>query len=318
MRQDRVETNGEALVGYVTSLAGRPHICLEESEWSQWLVEILQPHAAEVVVYRAKWRPGVKNDRIDAQELAERLRTGKVGCPVYKAPRDWAALRESVRLYEKLTADVVRTKLRLKALLRRRGVYGSSEIYNAERRDAWIGKLPASLRPCAEKLGMELDGLAHLRGQAERAMLQEARRFPITAILKTAPGIGPIRAAQLLAIVVTPHRFRTKRQFWSYCGLGIVTRTSSDWARVGGGWEWAPVIRTRGLNKDCNRTLKGLFKGAVQTALQKSGPNPLREQYERLLEAGTRPNLAKLTLARKIAAIVLAMWKTQTKYRAMS
>ncbi len=26
---------------------------------------------------------------------------------------------------------------------------------------------------------------------------------------------------------MTPHRFRTKRQFWSYCGLGIVTRSSS-------------------------------------------------------------------------------------------
>lgn len=41
-------------------------------------------------------------------------------------------------------------------------------------------------------------------------------------------------------------------------------------------------------------------------------PNPLSEKYECLLAAGTKPNLAKLTIARTITAIVLAMWKTQT------
>jgi transposase len=40
--------------------------------------------------------------------------------------------------------------------------------------------------------------------------------------------IGPVRAATIVAVVVTPERFRTKQQFWSYCGLGIVTRSSAD------------------------------------------------------------------------------------------
>jgi len=36
---------------------------------------------------------------------------------------------------------------------------------------------------------------------------------------------------------VTPHHFRTKRQFWSYCGPGIVPRSSSDWVQTAdGGW----------------------------------------------------------------------------------
>ena len=42
--------------------------------------------------------------------------------------------------------------------------------------------------------------------------------------------------------------------------------------------------------------------------------DPLRRDYERLLENGTKPNLARLTLARKIAAIVLAMWKNKEVY----
>ena len=51
-------------------------------------------------------------------------------------------------------------------------------------------------------------------------MLRESHRHRIARILETAPGLGPIRVAQMLPIVVTPYRFRTKRQFWAYCGFG--------------------------------------------------------------------------------------------------
>ena len=78
---------------------------------------------------------------------------------------------------------------------------------------------------------------------------------------------------------------------------------------------WGPVIQTRGLNKACNHQLKDVFKGAALNA-QRSGP--IKDAYERLVAAGTKPNLARLTIARKIAAIVLAMWKTESEYRIMS
>jgi len=41
----------------------------------------------------------------------------------------------------------------------------------------------------------------------------------------------------------------------------------------------------------------------------------LSKDYDRLLSNGTKPNLAKLTVARKIAAIVLAMWKAEEQYK---
>ena len=34
------------------------------------------------------------------------------------------------------------------------------------------------------------------------------------------------------AAVQTPHRFRTKRQFWAYCGLAIETRDSAEYRVV--------------------------------------------------------------------------------------
>ena len=78
------------------------------------------------------------------------------------------------------------------------------------------------------------------------------------------------------------------------------------------------MIETRGLNRASNRPLKAVFKGASQSARSLLQPNPFRDHYDRMLEAGTKPNLAPLTLARKLAAIVLAMWKTESEYRPMS
>ncbi len=42
--------------------------------------------------------------------------------------------------------------------------------------------------------------------------------------------------------------------------------------------------------------------------------HPLTQHYARLLEAGTKPPNARLTIARKIAALSLAMWKNQEAY----
>ena len=121
----------------------------------------------------------------------------------------------------------------------------------------------------------------------------------------------------MIAIVVSPMRFRTKRQFWTYCGLGIVMRTSSDWVqRKDGGWAKAEVQRTRGLNQNHNHTLKRIFKGAATPSFTHK-QEPLHQDYQRLITAGTKPNWTKLTLARKLFGIALSMWKSEKEYDAM-
>jgi transposase len=63
----------------------------------------------------------------------------------------------------------------------------------------------------------------------------------------------------------------------------------------------------RGLNKDYNHDLKDMFKGAAMRASTAAGP--MHDFYEALLAKGRKPTMARLTLARKIAAIVLIVWK---------
>jgi len=56
-------------------------------------------------------------------------------------------------------------------------------------------------------------------------------------------------------------------------------------------------------------TLKEVFKGAAHLLATRMTGHPLRAEYQRLLERGLKPNLAKVTMVRRISAAVLAMWK---------
>lgn len=310
-----VETNGQALVEQLKTIPGKRHVVLEEGTQSAWLYEILSPHAEEVVVAAVSKSKGQKDDERDAFALAEQLRTGAIKRKVFKEVGAFQTLREIGRTHSMVVQDSVRVQNRIKALYRSRGVAVSGkDIYSAKDREEFLVKLPDATRVAAKTLYAQYDAVEEIRHQAEKSLVKEAHLHPISRVLETCPGLGPIRVAQMLPIVVSPGRFRTKRQFWSYSGLGIVMRSSSDWVRTEeGGWERANVQRTRGLNLTHNHTLKNIFKGAATTVLRLKD-TPLHQDYQRLTAGGTKPNLAKLTIARKIAAIVLSMWKSKEKY----
>jgi transposase len=269
-----------------------------------------------LVVMGVEESRGPKSDERDAYSLADRLRTGGIERRVFKEVGAYKTLRELGRTHAMIVQDVVRVQNRIKALYRSRGVaVAGKTVYSATGRQEWLPKLPDSARVAAMTLYAQYDAVQEVRKRADKQLVEEAHRHPISRVLETCPGLGSIRVSQLVPIVVSPARFRTKRQFWSYCGLGIVMRSSSDWVQTkSGGWTRADVQNTRGLNLNHNHTLKHIFKGAATTVIMQLETEPLHQNYKRMLAAGTKPNLAKLTLARKIAAIALSMWKSREEY----
>jgi transposase len=130
------------------------------------------------------------------------------------------------------------------------------------------GKNPGGRHsPPAEQLYQQLDMLQHLRQTARRELLAESRKHAITAKLRQIPSLGPIRSSLAVALIQTPHRFRTKRQLWTYSGLGLETRDSGEYYYVQGQLRRRKKQEfIRGLNKDRNHDLKGLFKAAATRA----------------------------------------------------
>jgi hypothetical protein len=119
--------------------------------------------------------------------------------------------------------------------------------------------------------------------------------------------------ALIIALLQTPHRFRTKRQLWAYCGLALQTHSSGEYRVTEGRLQYtkrAPALR--GLNANHNHDLKNIFKSAA-TQTSASG-DPLGDFYQNLLARGMRPAMARLTLARKIAAIALKLWKKGERF----
>ena len=68
------------------------------------------------------------------------------------------------------------------------------------------------------------------------------------------------------------------------------------------------------FNVNHNHDLKNIFKGAATRASLVAGP--LQEFYTSLLARGMKPHLARLTLARKIAALTLLVWKKGVRFDA--
>jgi transposase len=119
----------------------------------------------------------------------------------------------------------------------------------------------------------------------------------------------------LVALLQTPHRFRTKRQLWTYSGLALETHDSAQYRYVQGQLQRSKKPQQlRGLNANHNHDLKDIFNGAAMRASTCDGP--LRDFYQGLLAKGMRPTMARLTLARKIAAITLIVWKKGVRFDA--
>ena len=252
---------------------------------------------------------GNKSDRIDARKLAELLRNGSLSA-VYHGEKGLRTLRELSRSYLTTGKDLTRVMNRLKALYHSWGIAcAGTQVYAPRHRLEWLSKITeAGVRCRAEFIYQQLDGLQALRQAVRRDLLAESRKHGATKLLRQIPGIGPIRAALLIALIQTPDRFRTKRQLWAYSGLAIETRSSGQYCYVDGQMRRSPKPPAlRGLNKNHNHDLKWIFKSAAVKASSSAGP--LHEFYESLLGKGMKPSLARLTLARKIAAITLIVWK---------
>src|SRR6201981_2632527 len=214
-----------------------------------------------------------------------------------------------------LTQDSTRVMNRIKSVYRSWAIAcAGTSVYSRRHRAEWLAKLwEPGVRIRAEHLYQQLDSLESVRQAARRELLQESRKHAAVKLLRQIPAIGPIRSALLVAILQTPHRFRSKRQLWAYSGFAVKAHDSGEYRVVRGKLQRnRERITVRGLNDNHNKDVKSLFKSAAISA--STCPGPLQDFYVALIAKGIRPTMARLTLARKIAAITLTMWKRGARF----
>jgi transposase len=318
--QSVVATKATAIMDLLKGLRGELNVTFEEGTHSAWLYDVVVRRVARVVVCNprknALLKSGNKSDQIDARKLAELLRMGSLS-PVYHGEQSTRTLQQLVASYTALTEDTGRAMRRIKALYRSQAIVCTGKkCFGKRHRGEWLEKLTErGQRRRAEWLYEELDAVQGLRRQARRAVLAECQKYQAAKCLRSMPFFGPLRAAVVIARVQTPHRFRTKRQFWTYCGLGLETRTSADYVvKDGELMRRRKPVYIRGLNWNYSHELKNVFKSAATTASAMEGP--FREFYQTRVANGILPAMARLTLARKMAAIALILWKKGETFEA--
>ena len=314
-----IETKAATILEFIRAVRGTLWVTFEEGTSAAWLHDLLKPNVAKVLVCdprkNALLKTGNKSDRIDARKLADLLRSGLLS-PVYHGEAGVRMLKELARSYLTITKDLTRVMNRIKGLYRSWAIpCAGQKVYSPRSRNAWLKKLKeAGVRRRAEWLYQQLDDLQPLRRQARQELLAESRKHPANSVLRQVPWLGPIRVALLIAFVQTPHRFRTKRQLWAYSGLALQTRVSGEYRVTDRGQlqraQRQPSLR--GLNENHNHDLKALFKSTATRASTSAGP--FGDFYAALLATGMRPAMARLTVARKIAAIVLTIWKKGDRF----
>ena len=116
-----LETKAATIVEFIQGLHGTLSLTFEEGTSAAWLHDLLKPHVSRLVVCdprkAALLKEGNKSDRIDAQKLAEMLRTNQLKS-VYHGEHGLRTLKELGRSYLTITQDVTRSMNRIKALYR--------------------------------------------------------------------------------------------------------------------------------------------------------------------------------------------------------
>jgi transposase len=297
----QVPTNEKSLQSVLRSIKGQKQIAFEESNLSRWLYVCLKSEADRVVVCASQYfrkKPGAKTDAIDGRYLAEELRHNNL-VEVYRNDVDeLLSLRGLVSAYDDIVRDLVRCKNRFKALFRSQAILTSgSKIYS----DAELIQQLSSPwdQFSADALMYQIGMLEECKKRYFESFNENVKKYKAIKLLTTIPGIDVVRANQIAAITCDAKRFKNKHHYWSYCMLVKHKQISN--------------MKVYGQRYAYGRSeLKNIYMGCALN--QMSGSSAFRRYYDQLLEKGITEKNARKALARKSAAVALAVMRTERKY----
>ncbi len=250
-----------------------------------------------------------KNDAADAAAICEALvRPTMRFVPVKTADQQAAVLLHRGR--ERLVRQRTMLVNALRAHLAEFGVIAPLGLRHVDKliaivRDANDRRLPDLARQVLQVLAAQIEQIAAAVAALEKQLIAWHKSNPVSQRLATIPGIGPIIATAIAAMVVDPIAFRSGREFAAW--LGLVPRQNSTGGKT----------RLGRISKRGNRYLRRLLiNGASANLLRSKATNAdpwvigLRRR---------RPSLViAVALANKTARIAWAVMSRQEDYQRMA
>lgn len=287
-------------------------IGMETGPLAVWLWNALTARELPVICLDARHASGVlkmmpnKTDRHDARGLAQIVRTGW-----FKAVRikghDAYVVRALLTARDALVGIRVRLENEIRGLLKTFGIMFGKRVGGFMRRAEEVIaedlKVAPELRPIFETLVSArraiLDRIGKLDGQVRVA----ARRNPIVRLFMTAPGVGPITALAVASVFDDPARFRRSSSAGAYLGLTPRRHESGEVSYNG-----------RSSKRGDQMTRTYLYEAANAVITRTRQGSALRE-WALGIAKRTGSGKARVALARKLAVILHAMWRTGSPYQ---
>jgi len=284
----------------------RARVAIEATGSWWWLVDLLEELGHKPVLSHPKETKAIaharlKNDRVDAERLADLCRGGLLPT-VWIPPMSVREARELIRHRVSLVWHRTRVKNGLTSLLARRNLRRSesrswyTQEGVQEMRQLSLSPIPSRVRDDALVL---LRVLGHQIRRVEKQILDTWGDDPIIRRLATIPGIGWFTSTALVLELGQIRRFPSAKHLASY--VGLTPRVKASGGRV----------RTGHISKEGNRILRWLLVSAATQATRR--PGPLRNWYRRLQRRKGK-KIARVALARRLTEIVYQCWKERIDY----
>ena len=168
---------------------------------------------------------------------------------------------------------------------------------------AAAGETDPVLRAIADGFIAAHSTLCQAADDLDKAVKQKAKGNPVARRLMTIPGVGPVNALSFIALVEDPSRFSRTSDVGAFLGLTPKRHQSGE-------VDWSGRVSKCG-----DGAMRGLlFEAASCLIRQVKRFSPLKSWAVRL--AGRRGfRKAAVATARKIAVLMLTLWKTETDYQ---
>ena len=292
--------------------AGLVRVGMESGPLAVWLWNELHQKGLPIVCMDArhanaalKVRPN-KTDRNDAEGLAQIVRTGWFKQVRIKSRCSYE-LRSLLAAREVLVRIRVKLENEIRGLLRTFGVlFGKAVGGFARRADEIItGELEASapMRLLVETLVQARASILERIKILDRQVMAAAKLNPTARLFMTAPGVGAITALSVASAFDDAERFKRSSSAGAY--LGLTPRR----------YESGEVSRNGGISKHGNKlTRKHLYEAATTLLTRVSAFSSLKAWGLRLAKLSGFKK-ARVAVARKLAVVLHAMWKTKTEFR---